>query len=89
MDAAQSIINELKELHDFLNSDKEIKLITGDGGVGKTRLAIEFANKTEEEKNDNWNVYFIHPYKDFNSGLIPDEKNTLLILDETSRYDLF
>ena len=76
--------DELQELRKFLDGNEKIKLITGDGGVGKTRFVIEFAKQVE--KRDNQDVYFIHPYNNFNFGLVPTEKKVLLILDDSSRY---
>jgi|GEM_PF-2529532 hypothetical protein len=74
---------ELKELHDFLkNPNEKIKVIFGEGGAGKTRLSIKFA---EEIKNlKDWDVYFINRYKDFYP--INIYKNTLLILDEAIKH---
>ncbi|PKP59868.1 MAG: hypothetical protein CVT88_04385 [Candidatus Altiarchaeales archaeon HGW-Altiarchaeales-1] len=76
--------DELQELRKFLDGNEKIKLITGGGGVGKTRFVIEFAKQVE--KRDNQDVYFIHPYNNFNFGLVPTEKKVLLILDDSSRY---
>lgn len=76
---------ELKELHTFLADDsRKIMVVSGEGGTGKTRLAIEFARQTEAK---NWSVYFIHhnkPFKYF--GAIPSSGKILLILDDASRY---
>jgi len=76
---------ELKELHTFLADDsKKIMVVSGEGGTGKTRLAIEFARQTEDK---NWSVYFIHPVKLFKCfGVIPSSGKILLILDDASRY---
>ena len=42
--------NELSELNDFFNSDNDFSwwLITGKAGSGKSRLALEFANRLEK-----------------------------------------
>jgi len=76
---------ELKELHTFLADDsRKIMFVSGEGGTGKTRLAIEFARQTEAK---NWSVYFIHPNKPFKYfGAIPSSGKILLILDDASRY---
>lgn len=78
---------ELEKLRKFLESDKKVFLLTGDGGVGKTRLAIEFARKLKA--SDKWDAYFIDQNRDFKHFVVfdvLDNKNTLLILDEASRY---
>ena len=78
--------SELGELHEFLENDKEVFVITGEGGFGKTRLAIEFARRVA---NDNWDVYFIDRDKDFKHSVVSivlSGKNVLLILDDASRY---
>ncbi|MCW3137277.1 MAG: ATP-binding protein [Methanophagales archaeon] len=78
--------SELGELHEFLENDKEVFVITGEGGFGKTRLAIEFARQVA---NDNWDVYFIDRDKDFKHSVVSivlSGKSVLLILDDASRY---
>jgi Mrp family chromosome partitioning ATPase len=78
--------SELGELHGFLKSDKKVFVIVGEGGSGKTRLAIEFARQVA---NGNWNVYFIDRDKEFKDPVVSHVlkgKSALLILDEASRY---
>ena len=78
--------SELGELHEFLETDKEVFVITGEGGFGKTRLAIKFARQVAK---DDWDVYFIDRDKDFKHSVVSivlSGKNVLLILDDASRY---
>ncbi len=75
--------NELDKLHKFLNDDQKIMLITGRGGIGKTRLAIEFADQIEGK---NFTVYFIHPEIELKFGALQATDNILLILDEAASY---
>ena len=44
---------ELQSLHDWADSNNtiSIRLIVGEGGTGKTRLAFEFARQLKEQKN--------------------------------------
>ena len=73
----------LERLRDFLSDeDEKVIFITGGGGVGKSRLALEFAEETEAI--GEWDVYFVNPDRNFSS--IPILKRTLLILDEASRH---
>ena len=83
--------SELEGLRKFLESDKKVFLLTGDGGVGKTRLAIEFAREVAKRKvsNGNWDVYFIDQDREFKYPVVSNvlgNRNTLLILDDASRY---
>jgi len=82
---------ELEKLRKFLESDKKVFLLTGDGGVGKTRLAIEFAREVAKRKvsNGNWDFYFIDQDREFKYPVVSNvlgNRNTLLILDDASRY---
>lgn len=75
---------ELKELSFFLQDDEKTMFVTGEGGSGKTRLAIEFARWA---KNKNWQVYFVNPNKSFKYlGINSNGRRILLILDDASRY---
>jgi len=79
--------SELEKLRKFLESDEKVFLLTGDGGVGKTRLAIEFAR--ELKASDKWDAYFIDQEREFKYSVVSNvlgNKNTLLILDDASRY---
>ncbi len=69
---------ELSKLHEFLNSNQKTAVVVGKGGVGKTRLLIEFAQ--EIVKNKSWDVKFIHPYLEFKRIL--SKKNLVLVFDE-------
>ena len=76
--------DELEELHSSLTGDRKVLLLIGEGGTGKTRLAIEFARRIEDEI---WDVYFINTNKSFRYfGAIPSSGNILLVLDDASRY---
>ncbi|MBA7584919.1 hypothetical protein ES708_26885 [subsurface metagenome] len=59
-------------------------VITGEGGSGKTRLALEFAKLAQ---NKNWQVFFINPFKSFQYlGINSSKRSVLLILDNASRH---
>jgi len=83
--------SELEGLRKFLESDEKVFLLTGDSGVGKTRLAIEFAREVAKRKvsNGDWDVYFIDQDREFKYPVVSNvlgNRNTLLILDDASRY---
>ncbi|MBK1986103.1 ATP-binding protein [Sphaerospermopsis aphanizomenoides BCCUSP55] len=50
---------ELKELHQLLQSGKNVCIVSGMGGVGKTRLVQEYANLTECTSFFTGGVYYI------------------------------
>ena len=73
---------ELMQLHDFLeHSHEKSRVLIGEGGVGKTRLVIKFADKIA---STDWTIYFINHATDFR--LPPIHEKLLLILDESSKY---
>ena len=73
--------NELNRLEEFLNYELKIMAVIGEGGIGKTRLVIEFAKKIVEE--GDWDVYFVNPDGNPHSNLNRlHGKKILLILDE-------
>jgi hypothetical protein len=49
---------ELKELARFVRSSAQVAVIEGRGGIGKTRLLREFAERIERGKS-NWSVRFV------------------------------
>lgn len=56
--------NEVNELHTLL-ADHRLLTITGSGGVGKTRIAIEVARRTEHLFDETWFVDLL-PLRDGN-----------------------
>jgi hypothetical protein len=78
--------NELAKLSKFLEEpDKEIMIIVGHGGSGKTRLTIEFTEQYTNSSGNAYQVYFIEPGIDVDSLTISE--NSLLILDDAIRFD--
>jgi len=81
--------NNIKKLFNFLcNINKKIMIVTGENGIGKTRLVLEFAkqlqSKNKETESDYWHVYFIHPNRDFSTVSL--KGLTLLVLDDGAKY---
>jgi len=74
--------DELQELQDFLKGEDKIGFIVGRGGVGKTKLALEFAEQVKAL--GEWEVYFVNRHVDFHPITLNDK--TLLILDEAWGY---
>ncbi len=73
---------EINRLLNFLNSNQNVILISGPGGVGKTRLILEFAK--EVMKLNSWSVNFINHNKEFK--VQHETINRVLILDDATRY---
>ena len=74
---------ETRVLLDFIEDENDdILFVVGDGGVGKTRLAIEFARGVERQ--GGWDVSFVHLERNFVAPQI--DKDTLIVLDEPSRF---
>lgn len=82
-------IEEKKRFEEFLISEKKILMIDGQGGIGKTRLLIEFARIAEKQ---GWTQRFIRieteTFDDHLNELSPEEKH-VLFLDDAHRYGNF
>ncbi|KPQ43821.1 MAG: Archaeal ATPase [Candidatus Methanoperedens nitroreducens] len=74
---------EINVIKKFMDGEEKIMVIIGDGGVGKTRLIIEFAKQMKEDSD--WNIYFINP--ELSIDRLPSNEKILLILDESTRYN--
>ena len=66
-------------IEDFLNDGKDVLIVSGEGGCGKTRLAIELAERIKDE----WNVYFVSGYEHFIWSEF--DNKSLLIVDDATR----
>ncbi|MGD2247500.1 MAG: hypothetical protein PVF58_03780 [Candidatus Methanofastidiosia archaeon] len=81
--------DETKCFEEFLMNEKKILMISGQGGIGKTRLLIEFAKVAEQE---GWTQRFIRieteTFDDHLRELSPDEKY-VLFLDDAHKYSNF
>ena len=81
--------DETKCFKEFLMSEKKILMIDGQGGIGKTRLLIEFAKVAEKQ---GWTQRFIRieteTFDDHLHELSPDE-NFILFLDDAHKYSNF
>ena len=77
---------------EFLNTpQKQILIVHGPGGIGKSRFLLENAQKIQED-NKNWQVYWalieeMEKSSHWYQGIIP-EKDTLLFIDEPENENL-
>ncbi|MBA7517852.1 hypothetical protein ES705_09906 [subsurface metagenome] len=81
---------ERRDLKAFMQNDKRIGLMVGEGGVGKTRLCIEFAEEIVKESKGK--VYFINEsqlLKVTSERLTRyiKKRNSLLILDDPKNVE--
>lgn len=77
--------SELAQLKDFTGSDKTFDwwIITGEGGAGKSRLALELAIDLIEK--EDWNAgFFSGSISSFNWSLWRPTHDTLIIVDDAS-----
>jgi len=77
---------DLKTLEDFLTTDKKIAVLSGRGGIGKSKILYEFSSlaKAAEWKR----ILFISESRDFRDVInsIPSGKS-VLVLDDAHRYE--
>lgn len=81
-------IEELKELDAFLKSDKNFLIIHGTYQIGKTRLAIEFLKKTQEQ-NPKWKGLVLKAggFSASSFGQQLDTPGNILLLIDEAHHD--
>lgn len=73
---------EFSMLQHFLRSSQQVLHIVGSGGIGKTRLLIEFTKKIRHTQN----VFFVNNNSAFQLNPSYEENTSLFIIDEAMRY---
>jgi len=79
---------EIKELDEFVKSDKKIAILNGIGGIGKSKILYEFS-KTVREINRDYKICFLRDYEKFDNRTakqIPNGK-CIIVLDDAQRYN--
>ena len=77
--------NELEEALEFLSSEKQICVVKGQGGVGKTRFVIELARKANREKNYDifWaNTHTLESSNHWFQLIANSGRDSLIVIDE-------
>lgn len=85
-----SRVKELNVLRSFLDDPgKSVVMVTGEAGVGKTRLVIEFF-KQEIDLRDDWDVFALRVHGinyDKLAFALESPRNILLLVDDAHQYD--
>ena len=79
----------LSQLDNFLESDKEIAFLLGRGGIGKSRILIEFGNNFES-KHSEWELRYVseNPLTRDSIRELPERKCVIVVDDAHRREDL-
>jgi hypothetical protein len=84
-----SRIDKIDELRDLiLSPDKHFAIVTGDAGIGKTRLCIEFFKKYIDSDNDWIPLVLVNYTFDFDKikKSITSNKNYIILVDDAHNY---
>ncbi|MDG6251269.1 DUF4062 domain-containing protein, partial [Methanocalculus sp.] len=77
-----------QDICDFLNSDKQILLIHGRGGIGKSKILFEFYKKIIDESE--YKLWFLRDNAQFTADSfrqIPKNKRNVIIVDDAHRQN--
>lgn len=80
----------VKQLDNFINSEKKIALICGRGGIGKTRLLLEFSHRFTSKYSD-WDLMFLCEgvrLSENSLNMLPDKKCVIVVDNAHSRKDI-
>lgn len=81
--------DKMAELNQFVESDKKVCLVTGEAGIGKTRLVVEFFKQFEHKKNASICLVLMTKHIDFDklSNAMAGSQKILLLVDDAHEYD--
>jgi len=80
----------LEKLDSFVESGKRIALLYGRGGIGKSKILVEFSFKFEEKHRD-WKLWFLREGVILSTDAIrqlPAQKSVIVVDDAHRREDL-
>jgi len=80
----------LLQLNDFMRSEKRIALLSGRGGIGKSRILLEFGNNLKLE-NHEWELRYLSDKVLLTQNSVrelPDEKCIIIVDDAHRREDI-
>lgn len=82
--------NKLEDLEKFINNDnKKVAVISGDAGIGKTRLCIEYF-KQYIDHNNEWQALVIVTHTinlEVLQIALSGEKNYIVLLDDADKFN--
>lgn len=82
--------DKLKAINKFISDDiKTTALISGEVGIGKTRLCVEFFKQYIDQNND-WKALVITSYKidlQILQVALTGEKNYVVLIDDADKFD--
>lgn len=81
--------DKIAELFEFVQSDKKVCLITGEAGIGKTRLVVEFFKQLDFVGDDAICLVLMTKQIDFDklSYAFTGSQKILLLVDDAHEYD--
>ncbi len=79
----------LSQLNSFVESDKKIALLPGRGGIGKSRILLEFG-KCRGSKDNEWELRYLseNPLTMDSIGELPERKCIIVVDDAHRREDI-
>ena len=80
--------NDIEKLKAFLNTTNVLFLVSGEAGIGKTRLVVEFF-KNHVSKLENWKALVLtskHVQIDTLKKALSSNKNTIILIDDAHNY---
>lgn len=82
--------NFLNDLDHFINSDNKVAVIYGRGGIGKSKILLEFA-RNFENNHHNWKIRFLKesiPLLEESVRQLPAKKCVIIVDDAHRRGDI-
>lgn len=79
--------NILENLNKFISTDEKIAIIQGRGGIGKSRILIEFS-RNFKENNGEWELFFLNEHVTVSKENFPQLKphdKFIIVIDDAHR----
>lgn len=79
--------NVIENLNNFISTDEKIAIIQGRGGIGKSRILIEFSRNFKEDKGE-WELFFLKenvPISKENFPQLKPQDKFIIVIDDAHR----